>query len=44
MRSDADRISDILGAIAKIKERTADSLDAFLGNEMLQFGSFTTYR
>jgi uncharacterized protein with HEPN domain len=36
MRSDADRVSDILEAIAKIKERITDNLDAFLGDEMLQ--------
>jgi uncharacterized protein with HEPN domain len=36
MRSDADRVSDILEAIAKIGERITDSLDAFQGDEMLQ--------
>lgn len=36
MRSDADRVSDILGAIGRIKERIPDSLDAFLGDEMMQ--------
>ena len=36
MRSDADRLGDILGAIARIRERVTDSLDAFLGDEMLQ--------
>lgn len=36
MRSDADRLSDILQAISKIKERTSCSLGAFLSDEMLQ--------
>jgi uncharacterized protein with HEPN domain len=36
MRSDADRLCDILTATAKIKERIADSIDAFQGDEMLQ--------
>jgi uncharacterized protein with HEPN domain len=36
MRSDADRVSDILEAIAKIRERITDSIDAFQGDEMLQ--------
>jgi uncharacterized protein with HEPN domain len=36
MRSDADRLSDILDAIAKIGERITESLDAFQGEEMLQ--------
>jgi uncharacterized protein with HEPN domain len=36
MRTDADRLSDILLAIAKIKERAAGSLDAFEHDEMLQ--------
>jgi uncharacterized protein with HEPN domain len=36
MRSDADRLSDILTATAKIKERVTGSIDAFLGDEMLQ--------
>ena len=36
MRSDADRLSDILTATAKIKERATDSIDAFQGDEMLQ--------
>jgi hypothetical protein len=36
MRSDADRLADILEAVAKIRERIADSIDAFHGNEMLQ--------
>ncbi len=36
MRSDADRVSDILAAIAKIKERIVDSVDAFKQDEMLQ--------
>ena len=36
MRSDADRLCDILTATAKIKERVADSIDAFQGDEMLQ--------
>jgi uncharacterized protein with HEPN domain len=35
MRSDRDRLTDILIAIAKIKERVADSL-AFQNDEMLQ--------
>ena len=35
MSSDADRLSDILAAIAKIKERVADSL-AFQSDELLQ--------
>jgi hypothetical protein len=33
MRSDADRLGDILAAIAKIKERVADRL-AFQNDEM----------
>ena len=36
MRSDADRLSDILEATAKIRERITDSIDAFQGDEMLQ--------
>ena len=36
MRSDADRLSDILEAIAKIGERVTGSIDAFQGDEMLQ--------
>lgn len=36
MRSDADRLSDILEAIAKIRERTAGGSDAFRNDEMLQ--------
>ena len=36
MRSDADRVSDILEAIAKIRERIADRMDAFQVDEMLQ--------
>jgi len=36
MRSDADRLSDILEAIAKIRERITDSIQAFQGDEVLQ--------
>ena len=36
MRTDADRLGDILLAIAKIKERAAVSVDAFERDEMLQ--------
>ena len=36
MRSDVDRLSDILTATAKVRERAADSIGAFLGDEMLQ--------
>ena len=36
MRSDADRVSDILAAAAKINERITDSIDAFQRDEMLQ--------
>ena len=36
MRSDADRLSDILEAIAKIRERITDSIDTFQADEMLQ--------
>jgi len=36
MRSDADRLSDILAATSKIKERITDNVDAFKGDEMLQ--------
>jgi uncharacterized protein with HEPN domain len=36
MRSDADRVSDILEAAAKIREHVTDSVDAFQGDEMLQ--------
>jgi uncharacterized protein with HEPN domain len=36
MRSDADRLSDILEAIAKIKGRITDSADAFQQDEMVQ--------
>jgi len=35
MRNDLDRLNDILAAIAKIRERVADSL-AFQNDEMLQ--------
>jgi uncharacterized protein with HEPN domain len=36
MRSDADRLSDILEAIAKIRERITESITAFQGDEMLR--------
>lgn len=36
MRTDADRLNDILSAIAKIRERATGSLDAFECDEMLQ--------
>ena len=36
MRSDADRLNDILQAIAKIRERITDRIEAFGGDEMLQ--------
>ena len=36
MRSDADRLADILEAVAKIRERITDTIDAFQGDEMLQ--------
>ena len=36
MRSDADRLNDILTATAKIGERVTDTIDAFLCDEMLQ--------
>jgi uncharacterized protein with HEPN domain len=36
MRSDADRLSDILDAVAKIGERITESIDAFQVDEMLQ--------
>ena len=36
MRSDADRLSDILEAIAKIRERITDDIHAFQGDEVLQ--------
>jgi len=36
MRSDADRLSDILDAIAKIGERIPESIDAFQCDDMLQ--------
>jgi uncharacterized protein with HEPN domain len=36
MRSDADRLSDILAAIAKINDRIVGSVDAFERDEMLQ--------
>ena len=36
MRTDADRLRDILLATAKIKERVAVSMDAFEHDEMLQ--------
>ncbi len=36
MRTDPDRLSDILLAIAKIRERAAVSLDAFEQDEMLR--------
>src|SRR5262245_12010374 len=36
MRSDADRISDIVEAIAKINDRITENLDAFQRDEMLQ--------
>lgn len=36
MRSDSDRLNDILGAISKIKERVATDFDNFRGDEMLQ--------
>ena len=36
MRSDADRLSDNLEAIAKIRERITHSIQAFQGDEVLQ--------
>ncbi len=36
MRSDADRLSDILLAIAKIKQRAGGDVNAFEQDEMLQ--------
>ncbi len=36
MRSDADRLGDILGAIAKITERNPAGADAFQRDEVLQ--------
>jgi uncharacterized protein with HEPN domain len=36
MRSDADRLSDILKATAKIGERVTGTIDAFQADEMLQ--------
>ncbi len=36
MRSDADRVSDILEAIEKIKARITDSIDVFERDELLQ--------
>ena len=36
MRSDADRLSDILAAIAKINARTSDSFETFQRDEMVQ--------
>ena len=36
MRSDADRLGDILDATAKIAERITESFDAFQGDEVLQ--------
>ena len=36
MRSDADRVNDILNATAKIRERVTDTIDAFQRDEMLQ--------
>jgi uncharacterized protein with HEPN domain len=36
MGSNADRLSDILAAIARINDRIADGLDAFERDEMLQ--------
>ena len=39
MRSDADRLNDILEAAAKIRERVTDGIDAFRCDEMLQVWS-----
>jgi uncharacterized protein with HEPN domain len=36
MRSDADRLSDILEAIAKIRQRITDSIHVFQSDEVLQ--------
>lgn len=36
MRNDADRLDDILGAIAKIKDRLGGDADVFQRDEMLQ--------
>jgi hypothetical protein len=36
VRSDPDRLGDILAAVAKIEERIADSFDAFQRDEMPQ--------
>lgn len=36
MRSDADRLADMLAAAGKIRAATAVEIDSFLANEMLQ--------
>jgi uncharacterized protein with HEPN domain len=36
MRSDADRVNDLLAAIAKIGSRRVERFESFDGNEMLQ--------
>ena len=36
MRSDSDRVGDILEAITKIRARGASSFDQFLADEMVQ--------
>jgi uncharacterized protein with HEPN domain len=36
MRSDTDRLNDILGAIAKIEERATDCFETFQADELLQ--------
>lgn len=36
MRSDADRLSDVLEAISKIRERITGGIHAFQGDEVLQ--------
>jgi len=36
MRSDSERLNDILTAVAEIKERHTHSLEAFQGDELIQ--------
>jgi len=38
MRTDAERLSDMLGAIAKIRERAGTDRTRFEADEMLQVG------
>ncbi len=44
MRSDRDRLADILEAIRKIRERLPSTAEELMASELLRSGSSTTSR